>query len=510
MKKKILSKILNLWRKPIVKVICYLFVLVLIFVISGAINNQEGENKNLLQFIKEVLTQPETISFFAAGIFTIVIATIVTSTEKRLEETLKIEADHHKIIAQYKGHKKDKLDVSKNYYNCDGIFMELHHTRKYKRPIKNFEKDRFSSKYLSVEEELELYNKRGVLILPTVNIFTNILGDVKVKFNDTSEVRNLPDFVICNGTEFMQAHRYSQVSNNLTIRLDDISFENNILTLHTSRSYYYHMLLTNRCMDYQLSNGMSIRKIYEYGNKVSLLHESKLSNQIGINGMIITSDGYLLLEKRDRKKTTWKNKFAQPISLALKSSDLKLSISSVLEGDIDFANKKLMDVIKKTMNGNFGLKEEDYEELTIEKNLLGIARDLLEGGKPNIYFVVTLKHSAKELKEILKKNAGRDDPKVALQTGKLSSKYYLVHYKDIQINFGYELRLRQKDIYKVNRIVYPRCSKNSERWDNFKYFMSRTFNKHIEFECGEALLVTLSYLEICQDRIDALNFNKGE
>ena len=100
MKKKILSKILNLWRKPIVKVICYLFVLVLIFVISGAINNQEGENKNLLQFIKEVLTQPETISFFAAGIFTIVIATIVTSTEKRLEETLKIEADHHKIIAQ--------------------------------------------------------------------------------------------------------------------------------------------------------------------------------------------------------------------------------------------------------------------------------------------------------------------------------------------------------------------------------------------------------------------------
>ena len=160
MKKKWASKILNFWKKPLTKVVCYLMILILVFVISGTINKTQ-EEKTILEFVKEVLTQPETISFFAAGIFTIILATVVKSTEKRMEESLKIESDHHKIIAQYKGHKKDKLDVSKNYYNPNGIFMELHHTRKYKKPIKNFEKDKYSPKYRSLEEEISLYNERG-------------------------------------------------------------------------------------------------------------------------------------------------------------------------------------------------------------------------------------------------------------------------------------------------------------------------------------------------------------
>ena len=503
MKKKWISKILNFWKKPLTKVVCYIMILILIFVISGTINKAE-EDKTILEFVKEVLTQPETISFFAAGIFTIILATIVTSTEKRMEESLKIESDHHKIIAQYKGHKKDKISVEENYYNPHGIFMEIHHTKQYKKPIPNFEKDFYSAKYQSLEEELDLYNEKGVLILPSVNIFTNILGNIKVSIEDKCDIKKLPEFIIGNGTEFIRAHKYSQLANNLTIRLDDVLFENNTLKLFTSRSYYYHMLLTNRCMDYQIVDGMSIRKIYEFGNQVSLLKDSKLSNQIGINGIIITSVGYLLLEKRDRKKTTWKNKFAQPISLALKAGDLKLDIDSIMENGIEYANKKLMDVIKKTMKGNFGLTEDDYDELSLEQNFLGIARDLLEGGKPNLYFTVTLKHSSKELAKILKENAGRDDIKVALQTGKLSSKYYLVNYSDIHINFGYELKLKQKDIIKVKRIVYPRCSKFKDKMDDFKYFISRTFKKYIEYECGEALLVTLSYLELCQERIDAL------
>lgn len=503
MKKKWISKILNFWKKPITKVICYIIILILIFVISGTINKAE-EDKTILEFVKEVLTQPETISFFAAGIFTIIVATIVTNAEKRMEESLKIESDHHKIIAQYKGHKKDKISVEENYYNQNGIFMELHHTRQYKKTIKNFEKDKYSPRFQALEEELDLYNEHGVLILPSINVFANILGNVKVCLNDKCEIKKLPEFIIGNGTEFIRAHKYSNLANNLTIRLDDISFENNILTMHTSRSYYYHMLLTNRCMDYQIVDGMSIRKIYEFGSKVSLLRESKLSNQIGINGMIITSDGYLLVEKRDRKKTTWKNKFAQPISLALKAGDLKLDSDDVMKGDTEYANKKLIDVIKKTMKGNFGLTEDDYGELSLEQNFLGIARDLLEGGKPNLYFVVTLKHTSKELEKILRKNAGRDDFKNALQSGKLSSKYYLINYSDIQINFGYELRLRQKDIIKVKRIVYPRCSKFREFNDDLKYYISRLLKKNIEYECGEALLVTLSYLELCQDRIEAL------
>ena len=130
--------------------------------------------------------------------------------------------------------------------------------------------------------------------MPTVNVYTNILGDTKLSLVDKADLNQLPDFIIGNGIQFIKAHKYSNMSNNLTIRLDDVKLNNNTLELHTSRSYYYHMLLTNRCMDYQLDNGMSVRGIYEFADKVSLLKESKLSNQIGINGLIITKDGYLL------------------------------------------------------------------------------------------------------------------------------------------------------------------------------------------------------------------------
>jgi len=504
MKKNFASKLLSLWKNPFVKIIIYILALIGILVISQTVNAKGSEKKDLLTIAVELLTKSETISFFAAGIFTIALATIIRESEKRLEENLKIESNHHKIIAQYKGHKKDKLDITCNYFDKTGIYMELHHTQKPKKDIKNIEKDIYSSAYKSLEEELDLFNHRGVLILPTINLYTNILGNAKVSFEDDSKLRQLPDFIIGNTVEFIKAHKYSQMSNNLTIRLDDINVDGNEVKFHTSRSYYYHMLLTNRCMDYQLENGMSVRGVYEFGSKVSPLSESKLSNQIGINGMIITSDGYLLLEKRDRKKTTWKNKFAQPISLALKAEDLSLEIGQKMDNTEEYAENKLLSVIKKTIKGNFGFTEKDFMDLSLEKNFLGLARDLLEGGKPNLYFFVTLKHTAKDLQKILKENASVNTQKNALKSAKLSSKYYLVKYEDIQIDFNYGLKLKQNRILKVKRIVYPRCSRTAERWDNFKYFISRIFKRNIYYLCGEALLVTLSYLEICQERIEEI------
>ena len=144
------------------------------------------------------------------------------------------------------------------------------------------------------------------ILLPTVNVYTNILGECNLNIIDSTQVKELPSFVIGNGTEFLKAHRYSQTSNNLTIRLDDIKVDGLNVSLHTSRTYYFHMLLTNRCMDYKLDCDMSVREIYEFNKTISYLRDSKLSNQIGINGMIITKDGYLLIEKRDHRKTTWK------------------------------------------------------------------------------------------------------------------------------------------------------------------------------------------------------------
>ena len=58
------------------------------------------------------------------------------------------------------------------------------------------------------------------------------------------------------------------------------------------------------------------------------------------------------------------------------------------------------------------------------------------------------------------------------------------------------------------RIVYPRCSRFKQFLDNFGYKISSVFNKNLTYDCGEALLVTLSYLELCQQRIDVIKDKK--
>lgn len=497
--KKLGKKILKLWNKPLAKVVVYAAVLLLILTISSVSSTEE----TLWDKIIAILTSNETISFFSAGIITIIIVTIGSHVEDRLEESLKIEDDHRKIILKYKKHEKKKLEVENiNFYDKKGVFMELHHTVKNQK-VKNNIKDIYSKEYKEIEDILNLYREYSVILLPSVNVFTNREKNIKLSFDDCLTEKQLPDFVIGNAQEFMEAHKYSNTSNNITIRLDDFDFQDNKLTLHTSRTYYYHMLLTNRCMDYQIKSGMSIRGLYEFKDSITPLHESKLSNQIGINGMIITNDGYVLLEKRGRNKTTWKNKFAQPISLALKESDLKLDDTRLLNSDFDYSNKKMMNVIKETMKSNFGLLEEDYEELSVEKNLLGIARDLLEGGKPNLYFVVTVKYNHNEFLDVLKQKAGRID-KFVIKKEKLDSDYYLIDYNDIRINLDYELKVKKSKVFKVERLVYPRSKKYLGRRDLRNYKISKIFKPYLDFGCGEALLVSLSYLEICQPTIEAL------
>lgn len=507
MKKKIGLWILKIWSKPLTKIIVYLIALMFIITISS---NTNDKDQNLWETFLEILTSNETISFFSAGIVTIVVVTIVSNSEKRLEESLKIEDNHHKIIAKYNKHEITSLPVEEvNFCNKDGIYMELHHIVKPKKPLKNKIKDIYSTEYKNAEKELDLFNNQNKILLPTINIFTNREENVKVSIQDSIKEKQLPDFVIGNGTDFMSAHKHSQTSNNITIRLDDIDFKDNILTLYTSRTLYYHMLLTNRCMDYKIHSGMTIRGLYEFNNKITPLKDSKLSNQIGINGMILTTDGYALLEKRTRKKTTWKNKFAQPISLALKENDLKLDSTRLMDSDLEYSNKKLMGVLESTMKSNFGLVKEDYEPLTFENNFLGIARDLLEGGKPNMYFVVTVKYKAKEFLELLRKNAGSTEKNV-IKKEKLESDYYLIKFEDLKVNYEYELKVKKSDVYKVDRVVYPRSSKRLEKRKQRNYQLSKIFNKYLNYGCGEALLVSLSYLEICQTRLEAIKDKEVE
>ncbi len=383
--------------------------------------------------------------------------------------------------------------------------------------------------------------------LPSVNVYANVNGKTEICFHDSDEEFELPEAILENADKLMAAHAHSNVSNSTTVRLNNVKVEyldaedhvteneeqavKERFVLETMRTQYFHMLMTNRCMDYPFGPQMTVRKILEYQSKISPLEESKLSNQIGINGLVLTSDGYVLLEKRDRSKSTWKNKFAQPISLAMKRSDLKLAEGeTVIKDGAQDAYKCISNIITGTLKKNYGLLPKDYT-FSIQENFLGFARDLLEGGKPNLYFCVFTTLTAKELQNVIEQTAsnvsaaeGGAPGALVLDRAKLTSDYYLVKWDKVGVDYDYKMSisLRSEDVIRINRHasarkvfkamnpgkkvphLKSRSKLRARMWDNMRKGANWIFHPHYKRECCEALLVCIAYMELCENRMSIL------
>lgn len=508
--KKLLS---NFWVRFVFLIGC----IVGIFALGGAFDSVETSGEKIL----EIVTSVDLISVFLAAVISLIIADIVLKSRKVLEESLKIDDDHHKIVCKYHKHKKDKVDqpTGVTFYDKDGMLMYLDKLPKKRKLPKNPVRDSFSTEYARRKADGRAYVD-GKLYMPSVNVFSNGAGDAKIIIKDSTDKYILPQFVSENALLLMEAHATSNVANSVTVRLNDANYADGTLTLDTCRSQYYDMLITNRCMDYALNDAVTVRKLYEHGDSVSPLFSSQLCNQIGVNGLIFSNDGYLLLEKRGRKKTTWKNKFAQPISLALKLSDIEVNADGKIGADEAAAQKCFKDVILKTLGKNFGIKESDLRGFDMQTNFMGLARDLLEGGKPNMYFYVTVDKPAEELAKLLNDRAkhasfvGSSDEKIMkkakkrgmqpekkpepqLTREKLDSAFYLARYSDININYKYELKLKARDVIRLHRRHAPRVSRGVGATDGFGYRLKRAFGGSIKRECGEALLACLYFADVC-------------
>lgn len=490
----------KLWKKPWFKFIIY-FLGLLLAIAFCFIPTYEGKwYSTVLSFLRDKLS----FSVFIGMIVSLIYSLIVSYSQKKEEESYKTEFDQRKIIRKYDGHKRVEVTQDKNYYNNVGSFMELHHLNQTgKEKLHPEEKDIYSSEYKKQLKEIEHFSQENpYLLIPSLDLYCNVNQNTVLKSIDHTETHELPKFVVQSSLALLQAHKHSKKSNSETIRLDNCYFNgDNELTLETSRSTYYHMLVTNRCMDYKLTDGMTIRDIYEYHSFISPLSISKLGNQIGVNGLIITKDNYLLIEHRSLQKTTWKDKFAQPISLALKFDDI-FSKEEQERIDIRLTNdnieKKLLAVIKKTIKNNFSMIEGiDYEKLEFKKIFMGLARDLLEGGKPNLYFIVKSNDTAAELTKKIQRYSSYTsaDPtceeRVPLKEGKLDNQFYFVPYSDIKLTFDYEFTMKRGTTIVLKRQFAPRYPKGEKNTDEITYL-----KKGLKKECGQALLCSLSYLEI--------------
>lgn len=536
----------NFW----VQLIALVVVSVGIFVLGAFISGDRFEDKVL-----EILTGTDLLGVFLAALISLIVAKVLIRVKNTMEESLKLEDDHHKIISRYSGHKVVKEYPEESRFSRDGELMVIDCVPQDMRRPRSMVKDRYCKEYKLREEDISDYFDRHRLRISGVDVFANVNGDTSVVFRDTDVMRELPGFVRENAAALLAAHGGSSISNNVTIRLKKAGYDEQKreLVLDTERSLYFYMLVTNRCMDYSISDTMTLREVYEFNDKVSPLEESKLGNQIGINGLVFTSDGYLLIEKRGKKKTTWKGKLAQPISLALKEKDI-LPNGGLIDGSPEAANDAFRGIIFQTLRKNYGIDENMIAGIgtdgsvkngafDLKDSFLGLARDLIEGGKPNMYFYIALNVTAAELKAVMEqraKDAAESVPKKrrrkkreapaacpqaeedaallreekagehkktkaelfpSLEESKLERDLYLVKFDDIGVDFGYSAKLDPRKTERVRFRFYPCVNKLKAAVDGAGFALRRAFNVKMKKECGEALLACLYYAEVCRKRI---------
>lgn len=185
----------------------------------------------------------------------------------------------------------------------------------------------------------------------------------------------LPEQIANISAYLFKAHRESDIHNSRCFRLEKISKIDNEINMHISITSYYDSLLTNRVMDFIWPDGRSNREVYEPGPYISSLEDSKMSNHIGINGIIETKDEKFIFVKQSGKNSIGKNTIGTSIGTTLKAEYILKRDGSLVE---DAVVKAIQREIKEEL---------EVKDIEIKKeNIVAIYRDLVEGGKPQILF----------------------------------------------------------------------------------------------------------------------------
>lgn len=214
--------------------------------------------------------------------------------------------------------------------------------------------------------------------------------------------KKLKDLADKNIEEFLKKQRFfvSEI-----IRVSDVTFDGKTFTIHTQKTTYDKFIGTNGTMDLLLdTENTSLReKEHPYGI-LPELRDSSLANTLGISIMVTTKDNYLILPRRSQKVTTDKGNYSPSASGVVDVID----INNGKEFESD-AERSFYDLsIEREIEEELGIKKEELSNI----EFLGMTRDLIKGGKPEIHFETTTKLTHLEVKErwekALDKNENKD------------------------------------------------------------------------------------------------------
>ncbi len=170
-----------------------------------------------------------------------------------------------------------------------------------------------------------------------------------------------------------------------TARLKSFSVKESLFTFQPST--YFGYLSTNLSLDVQEPTFGSLRSHISDSGRLEPLESSCLANIVGINGLIFTSDGYMIYQKRDQKVLERQGMLCSGFSGSIDDVDIR--------GVCKVDGEGLLSDLETLREGVEELGIKAFHEN--ERVFLGATREPLRGGKPEFFFAVSLNLTRSEV-----------------------------------------------------------------------------------------------------------------
>ncbi|CBH20519.1 membrane protein of unknown function [Acetoanaerobium sticklandii] len=232
--------------------------------------------------------------------------------------------------------------------------------------------------YYYNEKLLNINLDGKILELPYVIIYDNLYHSISAK--DISFRIHYNNFMVEEKILALTEEMFRQycTDNNIKemlaekrLRLFDIIKNNNKLELEIQMLNYVDCIHTNSIIDLKSENNYtSLRELLHNNGKLDEISNSKLANQFDISIALFTGDNCLVVKKIKSDGIIGEENLYPSIADSI-----------MLEDIID------NNLVCKKLEKEFNLKYEYVDEIFF----LGIARNLIKGGKTDIFFLVTTK-----------------------------------------------------------------------------------------------------------------------
>ncbi|HEX2209484.1 MAG TPA: hypothetical protein VHG93_17530 [Longimicrobium sp.] len=226
---------------------------------------------------------------------------------------------------------------------------------------------------LDAETGRHIYLPQSLLLGLDGPLDEGAIGVELIEHDFRAPVRNAEGIEYYRQNALQNGRRFFDGEN---ARLTDWDAERRVLVFQGCS--YLDYLGTNLSLDAPRDVGKPLREELVYDGTLEPLVESALANSTGVNGLVFTSDGYLIYQKRRE-------------DVLLRSGELCSGFSGTIDRiDVEHAVRAggtlaVMDVPREMVE-ELGVRRGEV----VHRTFLGITRELIRGGAPEMFYALDL------------------------------------------------------------------------------------------------------------------------